>query len=719
MPRVSALAAALTLLSFFIGGDCFAPRAADTEPDVTAEAVTLHDDNNSGSIEDELREALSSAAKKTPVKIVLTQDVALTNGQLSIDAGKIIMLTSETGNQYKITAAAGENKRVIELVKGNSALAPGGSLTLENIVLTGGNLYNNAADDYMESGGGGVLVDEYASLIMNANSCVSGNQALLGGGVHVRAGSLTMRDNAVIKDNKAVDGGGVYLTGDYPDGGGEIIMNDKAVVSGNSAKTAGGGVFVTLGGVLEMNNSAEIKSNSASGASDDFGGGGGVYLSDGALTMNNNATVFDNKASANGGGVNVIYGALTINDSASVSCNTAVAGGGVYIYDYWGWGIAMSMSGTPSITDNTAHGDGGGVYLHHGDDGYDCFYTLDVSGVAAVKKNSAGGDGGGIYIGAYEDLSIDGDGSLAFSGNTAGRLYKLKSGEPGTSAIPVFNGIQITSVSPDWITEVNRATDENYAANALSVFNNYDINYAGGEDDFIPICVVRYVYPGGEAPPDERIPMNKTGETPYTAASPSGSAARLYWTVSATGCSASANSVAPGGVLYITAGDSSGPSVTLSAAYYPPPGDLDRPNPQEPTEPTEPPEDAETPEDTEIPEDAGTDETPEMPGEQPGTIFPVNPIAPPLPTNPGAALVPSIRDDGEEIILEIAEDGTPLGEWRYEPERGEWRYQPYDTVPSAIVPPETYDRGVVLWVFAAMAALTLAVVAAAPRKRPL
>jgi hypothetical protein len=684
MPRVSALAAALTLLSFFIGGDCFAPRAADTEPDFTAEAVTLvtlHDDNNSGSIEDELREALSSAAKKTPVKIVLTRDVALTNGQLSIDAGKIIMLTSEAGNQYKITAAAGENKRVIALVKGNSASNPGGSLTLENIVLTGGNLYNSAADDYMKSGGGGVLVDKYASLIMNADSCVSGNQALLGGGVHVRAGSLTMRDNAVIKDNKAADGGGVYLTGVYPDGGGEIIMNGNAVVSGNSAKTAGGGVFVTLGGVLEMNDSAEIKSNSASGASDDFGGGGGVYLSDGALTMNDNATVFDNTAAAEGGGVYLFDALLALNDSAAIKRNSAASGGGLYIKCLWMF-PNLIINGAPSITDNTALG-----------------------------------DGGGIYIGAYEDLSIDGDGSLAFSGNTAGRLYKLKAGEPDTSAIPDFNDIQITSVSPEWITEVNRATDESYEANALSVFNNYDINYAGGEDDFIPICVVSYVYPGGKAPPDERIPMNKIGETAYTAASPSGGAVLLYWTVSATGCSASANSVAPGGVLYITAGDSSGSSVILSAAYYPPPGDLDRPKPTEPPEPVETPEDAETPEDTEIPEDAGTDETPETPGETPGTIAPVNPIAPPLPTNPGAALVPSIRDDGEEIILEIGEDGTPLGEWRYEPERGEWRYHPYDIGPSAIVPPETYDRGVVLWALAAVAALTLAAVAAAPRKR--
>jgi hypothetical protein len=85
--------------------------------------------------------------------------------------------------------------------------------------------------------------------------------------------------------------------------------------------------------------------------------------------------------------------------------------------------------------------------------------------------------------------------------------------------------------------------------------------------------------------------------------------------------------------------------------------------PQSPEEPPKPPEE------------------PPKPPEEPPAEPPEEPPAPPAPNYPGNELVPN--ENGG--YLEIGPDGTPLGEWRQDPETGEWifdEFTPLATLPQ-------------------------------------
>jgi hypothetical protein len=90
----------------------------------------------------------------------------------------------------------------------------------------------------------------------------------------------------------------------------------------------------------------------------------------------------------------------------------------------------------------------------------------------------------------------------------------------------------------------------------------------------------------------------------------------------------------------------------------------------------------------------------ETPTETPSgtpTRTPTPPVTP-TPNIPGATLVPT-EDGGYE---EFDEDGTPLGEWRYDPDTGEWIFDPY--VPLGAIP-GTGDSGAAVWMLVAVVAV--------------
>ncbi|MDR2615118.1 MAG: hypothetical protein LBC28_00920, partial [Oscillospiraceae bacterium] len=66
---------------------------------------------------------------------------------------------------------------------------------------------------------------------------------------------------------------------------------------------------------------------------------------------------------------------------------------------------------------------------------------------------------------------------------------------------------------------------------------------------------------------------------------------------------------------------------------------------------------------------------------------------PPPPVAPGSTLVPG---DDENVYIELGEDGTPLGEWRLNPDTGEWEFFPED-VPLGEMP-GTGDNGLVRYI---------------------
>ena len=126
-------------------------------------------------------------------------------------------------------------------------------------------------------------------------------------------------------------------------GDARVTGNNAFRESNNNFKTFnGGGVYVGANGVFTMNDSASVDTNETKCCNAEIlSRGGGVYVENGGVfNMNDQAAVKDNKAS-------VRY---------SSSFSDTVFGGGIYVNG------TLNLNGG-SVTGNTAHLRGGGIYV--------------------------------------------------------------------------------------------------------------------------------------------------------------------------------------------------------------------------------------------------------------------------------------------------------------------------------------------------------------------
>ena len=277
---------------------------------------------------------------------------------------------------------------------GGAVYVDGGTFTMNGGTVTGGNITGNGGGVYVNGGtfemtggtiggtggnkasyGGGVYIDTDGTFTMNGNAVIEGNKATQnnkgGGGVYVNNGSFTMSGGTIGGDNAntAMNGGGVYV-----DANGSFTMDGNAVISNNEIERNGGGVCVF--GTFTMKGSAAIRGNNAN-TTKRWNGGGGVLVCEGGqfemtgdAVIENNHTDGTGKDDADNNGVNGCGGgvlvrdpgsAFTMSGKARITGNTAVYhGGGVYVDDIF------TVSGTPTITDNTVNSTPNNVYLPSG-----------------------------------------------------------------------------------------------------------------------------------------------------------------------------------------------------------------------------------------------------------------------------------------------------------------------------------------------------------------
>jgi uncharacterized repeat protein (TIGR01451 family) len=339
-------------------------------------------------------------------------------------------------------------------------VAQGGSLTLENLTLTGGLAQGTGA-----AGDGGAI---YSSGTLNlSNVTVATNKAVgsngtagANGGKRTTAFGRTYHVTAGAGDTGAnAYGGGLYVAG-----GTVTLSNDT--LSGNNAQGGNGG---SGGSSLIFG---------ASGGSGGAGSGGGMYVASGSVTLSNDTLGGNNAHGGNGGnggsggfggfsngsggsggagsggGMDVAGGTVTLSND-TISSNNANGGSGDYGYVAGGSGGAGSgggmdvAGGTVTLSDdtlsgNTANGGSGGFsYLYGGSGGAGSGGGMDVasgtvtlsndtlssnqanggsggpsdfrSGVSGVSGGGGAGSGGGIYVaGGTVTLSND-----TLSSNTA------------------------------------------------------------------------------------------------------------------------------------------------------------------------------------------------------------------------------------------------------------------------------------------------------------
>ena len=247
-----------------------------------------------------LRRAISAASTGDTIDFAAgLATINLTSGELLIN--KNLTINGPGANLLSVQRSSASGTpafRIFDIASASISVTLSG-LTIAN-GSAGGGLY-----------GGGIL--NYGTLAL-ANSTLSGNSALVGGGIYNSNGTLTVA-NTTLSGNTTTNtgffgGGGIYNIG--------TLTVTSTTLSGNTATTEGGGIY-SYTSTLTITDST-LSGNSAGSY------GGGIRINAG--TANSRNTIIAKNAAASGPDVS---GALTsqgfnlIGDSSGATISVATA----------------------------------------------------------------------------------------------------------------------------------------------------------------------------------------------------------------------------------------------------------------------------------------------------------------------------------------------------------------------------------------------------------
>lgn len=202
-----------------------------------------------------------------------------------------------------------------------------------------GNTATGGTNSYFGTTGGALQAADASPAVAITASVFSGNAARAG--IFANGGAI------------AVYGGGLTLTG--------------STIAGNSATGAGGGLQVTSGGTLDLEQSV-VSSNTVTGdATQDTGGG---IVDFGSPLILNQSTVSGNAlagslAGSGGGGLSIVNGATaTVTNSTIAGNSSTINGGGIFVDGSAEYGYATATFVNLTVYQNTANtssGNGGNI----------------------------------------------------------------------------------------------------------------------------------------------------------------------------------------------------------------------------------------------------------------------------------------------------------------------------------------------------------------------
>ncbi len=334
----------------------------------------------------QLQTAITSA--EGPTTIIIGANIDITE-KLHIGSGKIITLTVPDAECYTLTrnSTVGTANNVLIISGGNLTVRGNGtgSLTLHgkdipsrafvkvenggDFTLGNGGIITNSSST---TSGGGVSANKGnvtmdGGTIMNCHAAGRGN--LRGGGVYIEKGKLAMYGtaeitNCYVKDpsttNNIVRGGGVELGASSPDHYLIFTMSDSAkitncrVISENGSAYGGGIAISVSKATFSMSGSAEVSGCTATSKKTSYGGG--IYLAGDQASMSGSATVTGNTADA-AGGIFMQSETVTIAEAATVTGNIARKGRGgeLYLYSPSTITTTISISGTAQVGPNSTY----------------------------------------------------------------------------------------------------------------------------------------------------------------------------------------------------------------------------------------------------------------------------------------------------------------------------------------------------------------------------
>lgn len=220
--------------------------------------------------------------------------------------------------------------------------------------------------------GPGTLIRSTVSGTRVAVRRVSGS-----GSVFIATQPLTIEDVAISGGNADASTGpySAYGGGIRTEYAGALTLR-RCVVSGNTARDAGGGIYIKESKLSLIDST--VAGNTVTSSS---GWAGGIYGRKSTLTIDS-STISGNTASI-GGGVDLWYGQLLVNNS-TISGNTATIGGGIYAGSPNG-----NLNDRLALTSSTISGNtatkGAGIFLIDDDN-----FSLPVTAIGSLVFGNNG-----------------------------------------------------------------------------------------------------------------------------------------------------------------------------------------------------------------------------------------------------------------------------------------------------------------------------------------
>lgn len=326
----------------------------------------------------------------------------------------------------------------------------GDSSSTGDFIMYGGEISGNRIDisAHSAAAGDGAGVESQQSDFTMYGGKITNNHVIKGsnnegGGVNMHTGGTFTMYGGEISGNACSDtGGGVISAATY-------LKLYGGTISNNTADKRGGGVFTNM--PLTISNDFTITGNQSEK-------GGGIYTYDEDITING-GNITGNTATYGGGVYHIgdyqTCDTLTISGSATITGNTATDGGGVYVESgkntsNWNKGQGALQINGGSITNNTATGNGGGVYINKRG-------LLTITG-GNVTDNTATVNGGGVYFNG-ESKKFNISGNINVTGNK-------KSGKANNIYLPNGQILKITgeltNTAPIGVTTEVEPDSSNY-----------------------------------------------------------------------------------------------------------------------------------------------------------------------------------------------------------------------------------------------------------------
>ena len=270
------------------------------------------------------------------------------------------------------------------VITGNTTAGSGGGIYFNQgtHTISGGYIQSNTAT----VNGGGIGISTATGTVSGTTIGGEGlgNTATANGGGIVLAsstGKLILNKDTVIADNSAVLGGGVYSAGTF------VINNGVSITSNlaTGAKTRGGGVAVYGGSTYMMGGSISNNTNSTT-----YGGGvaisGGTFYMYGGEVANNTITA-GSSSTAHGAGINVSVKGSAYLVGGTIKGNVSTAGNGRAVSIYGS--VPTVNFGAPAGVELPAEAiqpTGEALFLYENDNNQLSFAGDDTNGTASIAQ---------------------------------------------------------------------------------------------------------------------------------------------------------------------------------------------------------------------------------------------------------------------------------------------------------------------------------------------